>query len=224
MKIAGFDARLVDVEIPIGDGTPRLVKLWEVDGLERYVDAVSLLREPDPVEPPYWALLWSGAHALARAVWRSGPVAGRRVLDVGAGLGLAGISAALGGARVTFMDKNDEALEFVRASARENGLDGVEVLRVDFTRDRLPEPFDLVLAADVVYDRAQHRELAEFVNAHVAPGGEAWITDRMYVGTDAFFAHLAALGFEDRVDELDVPEMGDPMRTRLHRLTRRKTS
>ncbi|MFN7954615.1 MAG: methyltransferase domain-containing protein [bacterium] len=220
MEIAGFEARLRTVGLSDGERA-RAVRLWEVADLERYVDRDELLRAAAPAEPPYWALVWSGAEALARAVVGAAGLIGRRVLDLGAGLGLSGLAAGLAGAEVTFADLRPESLAFAAASARANGLVGWRTVLLDFTRDTLDRRFDLVLAADVVYDPLQHEALAAFLDRHVASDGAAWVTDRLYVATDAFFVRLRERGFRDAVEDLTVPEMGEAMRTRLHRLTRR---
>ncbi len=219
MEIEGFEARLRTVVLD-GIDHPRAVRLWEVADLARYVDRDELLREQAPADPPYWALVWSGAEALARAVVAGPSLIGRRVLDLGAGLGLSGLAACLVGADVTFADLRPESLAFVAASAHANGFTRWRTVTLDFTRDRLDRRFDLVLAADVVYDPAQHEALATFLLDHTTPGGDVWVTDRLYVATESFFDRLRDAGFRDTVEDLTVPEMGERMRTRLHRLRR----
>jgi predicted nicotinamide N-methyase len=103
---------------------------------------------------PYWAELWPSGVALARAL-RGRSMRGARVLELGCGLGLASIVAALHGADVLATDWSDEALAATRANAERNGAT-LEVLRVDFNdaRDVVDlAPFDLILAADVLYER-----------------------------------------------------------------------
>ena len=57
-------------------------------------------QDEDGFAAPYWAHYWAGGLALARYVLdHPGAVAGRRVLDLGAGSGLVGIAAAKAGAR-----------------------------------------------------------------------------------------------------------------------------
>lgn len=220
MKLAGMDARLRTVVLDAASGQPRAVRLYEVDDLERYVDRAALLSEREPVDPPYWALVWSGAEAVARGLLGGPSLVGRSVLDLGCGLGLAGLAAALHGGRVWFADRCPEALSFAAASAAANGLSEWACVELDFTADRLERRFDVILAADVVYDRALHGALARFLESHLADGGSVWLTDRLYVETDAFFADMCARGFRDRVADVVVPEMGESMRTRLHHLYR----
>src|SRR5262245_12949823 len=142
--LAGYEARLTSVRA--GDDA---VALWQVEDLERHVDRRALLAD-DAREPPYWAHLWSGARVLAAAVPRSGG----RAVELGCGLGLPGLAAARRGARVTFVDRERAPLAFVRASALANGLGPVDVVAADLTAGVLHAAFDLVLLAEVLYDRA----------------------------------------------------------------------
>jgi predicted nicotinamide N-methyase len=99
-------------------------------------------------EPAYWALCWGSGLALARFLldaphW----VAGRSVVDLGSGSGIAGIAAALAGAStVTACDTDADARAATSANAALNGV------QVDVV-DTLPPRADVVLMADVLYDR-----------------------------------------------------------------------
>ena len=111
---------------------------------------------------PYWAELWPAATALAAALPE---VAGRRVVELGCGLGVPALVASARGAEVTATDWAEEAIELLRENAARNGLHVQAELR-DW-RDPWPARFDVVLAADVLYERrnvepllARLRELA----------------------------------------------------------------
>ena len=74
---------------------------------------------------PYWAELWPSGLALARVVRRR-DVDGLRVLELGCGLAVPSIVAALGGAQVLATDWSPEALEVAAANAERNDAE-VEV-------------------------------------------------------------------------------------------------
>ncbi len=97
---------------------------------------------------PYWAELWPAASALAGAL---PDVAGLRVAELGCGLGVPALVAAARGADVTATDWAADAIDLLRANAKRNGL----TLRAEVRDWRHPwsERFDLVLAADVLYER-----------------------------------------------------------------------
>jgi predicted nicotinamide N-methyase len=124
---------------------------------------------------PYWAQPWPSGTALARAVAvRS--LGGMHVVEVGCGLGLASLGAALAGARVLATDWSPGALELLRANAAANDL-ALETLPVDWTAPApLLEraPFDLVLAADVLYER---RAVAPLADLLPRLGGEVLLAD-----------------------------------------------
>ncbi len=90
---------------------------------------------------PYWAELWPSASALARAVGvRS--LRGARVLELGCGLGLPSLAAAVAGGRVTATDWAPDAIAMLERNAARNGL-SIEALTVSWTApdaDRRPRP------------------------------------------------------------------------------------
>ena len=208
-EIAGFGARLTH----IAAGGHR-VALWQVDDLERYVDRHALLAAVDTPEPPYWAHLWSGARVLAEAVPR-----GRvHAVELGCGLGLPGLVAALHGARVTFVDRAAAALAFVRASAAANGV-AIDTVAADVTSGAVRRTFDLVLLAEVLYDRTAFPPVARAIADHLAPGGLALLADGSRIDTRAFYPELGALGLHVRTTRHQVVEEGVPETIALSAIT-----
>ena len=88
---------------------------------------------------------------------------GRRVLELGAGLGLPSLAAALGGADVLATDWAEDAVSLLRANAERNHLR----LRAELARWDEPERFgagwDVVLAADVLYERRNADQLLDLL-------------------------------------------------------------
>src|SRR3954452_23302329 len=103
---------------------------------------------------PYWADLWPSAQLLARTI-AGRALRGARVLELGCGLGLPSLAAALAGGRVMSTDWAPEAVAAVRRNAERNEI-SLETAVCDWRTP--PEsvcagPWDLVLAADVLYER-----------------------------------------------------------------------
>jgi predicted nicotinamide N-methyase len=134
--------------------------------------------DADEEYPPYWAELWPSGVALARAVAAAKP-AGARVLELGCGLGLPSIAAALGGGHVLATDRSADALAFTAYNATLNGT-SVEVAECSWA-DPAPVlargPWDLVLAADVLYRHGGLDDLADMLPRLVAGTGEVWLAD-----------------------------------------------
>jgi predicted nicotinamide N-methyase len=148
---------------------------------------------------PYWAELWPSGVALARQL-DGRTLRGVRVLELGCGLGLPSIVAALAGGRVLATDWSSTALELLEHNAERNGA-VVQTLRADWKRpDELLArgPFPLVLAADVLYERRDVPVLLDLLPQLVAPGGEIWLADPGRATADAFLTLVDAEGWGRR--------------------------
>ena len=132
----------------------------------------------DQAYPPYWAEVWESGVELAHAV-SARPWTGRAVLELGCGLGLPSLAAALGGARVLATDRSADALAFAGANAAQNGV--TVQTAVCAWAEPAPllarAPWDLVLAADVLYGQRNVDELTALLPRLVEDGGEVWVAD-----------------------------------------------
>ena len=223
-EIAGYPAETIDVDLDTADtDEPQPsagIRLYRVARLEELVDREALLRGGDGPDPPYWALVWIGARAIAARLRRHPPSPEARVLDLGCGLGLTGVVAGLAGCEVTFADYVDDALAFARASAELHELQRFTVRRLDFTRDRTGQRYDLILAADVIYDPAHYRPLVDFLDAHLATGGTILMTETLRADARDVLRMLAELGYTKETEPVWIEEEGKPERTWLHALRR----
>ena len=143
----------------LGDAQLRLQALPDSDLSLWLIDPANMARAFSPAEtqrlleaPPYWCFCWASGLALAQWIAANpAVVAGRQVLDFGSGSGVAGLAAArAGAARVVCCDLDPLALAACRANAQANGaqIETLDDLHAS------PERFDIILAADVLYDRA----------------------------------------------------------------------
>jgi len=109
---------------------------------------------------PYWAEVWASGVVLASVVAER-ELSGARVLELGCGLALPSLAAALRGASVLATDWSPDAIAVLELNAARNGV-SLESALVSWSE---PEPlvahapWDLVLAADVLYERRNTEEL-----------------------------------------------------------------
>lgn len=137
---------------------------------------------------PYWAELWPSALALARYLTER-LLSGRRVVELGCGVGLPTVVALDRGAGVMVTDHYDAALDFTVHNARTNTGREPETMLLDWHTPPVEGPgrFDLVLAADVLYERRNVPSLAALIPALLAPEGEAMLADPRSKDTPFFW-------------------------------------
>jgi predicted nicotinamide N-methyase len=115
--------------------------------------------------PPYWTFCWASGHAPASYILkRELQVKGRTILDFGSGSGAVAIAAAMAGAEKVFAcDNDDDALTAIAANADLNNVR----IETCASVDEIADPLDIVIAADVFYDRENSLYLENFL--HWAP-------------------------------------------------------
>jgi predicted nicotinamide N-methyase len=185
---------------------------------------------------PYWAELWPSARGLTRELLdgddsakvrecesaKVGGWAGVRVLELGCGVALPSLALHARGADVLATDWYADALGFARANAARNGLPPLRTEVLDWRHPPEGRDFDLVIAADVLYEPRNAPFLQALLPRVTAPGGTVLIADpgRVYAGD--FFRAMAEDGWS--VDEAGVrmePSAVDAeSRVRIHRLRR----
>ncbi|HKU59139.1 MAG TPA: class I SAM-dependent methyltransferase [Gaiellaceae bacterium] len=141
---------------------------------------------------PYWAELWPAARALVEAL---PDVRDLRVVELGCGLGVPSLVAASRGADVTAVDWAEDAIALLRDNAKRNGLT-LRAERRDW-REPWDERFDLVIAADVLYE---HRNVEPVLNRlrELAPAALLALAGRPY--EDAFLRLARESG--ERVEQI----------------------
>jgi predicted nicotinamide N-methyase len=166
-------------------------------------NADELISEDDYVMDerlPYWADLWPSAQILAGEV-RTMRLAGQRVLELGCGMGLVAIAAALAGGDVTATDYYEDAILFAKLNAAEATGKTIATRMVDWTK--MPPDlgkFDVVLASDVLYEPRYAALVAGAIAATLARGGEAIVADPGRIALPDFREEAAALGLSSEGD------------------------
>jgi predicted nicotinamide N-methyase len=144
---------------------------------------------------PYWARLWPSGYALALELASAPTGPGARVLELGAGLGLPSVVAAREGADVLATDGAHDAVAFTAHNLALNDLSG-RAAHADWTEhgDLLVEqgPFDLVLAADVLYTIANKDAALDLLPRLLSPGGEIRLADPDRANARVFLAAARA--------------------------------
>lgn len=202
-ELAALDDRFVlsTVDVTIGGMTVHLEKPRNADDLISEADFAHDERLP------YWADLWPASVVLADHVLRERALLGAvpegprpTALELGCGLGLVTLAAQRAGYAVTATDYYDDALRFAARNALRHTGERPAVRLVDWRA--LPDDlgtFDLVLAADVLYERAYAAFVAEAIARALAPTGRALVADQGRVALEDFLSEAAARGLAAQV-------------------------
>ena len=176
-----------------------------VDSLAEAAAAGELPPDEAALHLPYWMMPWASGFALAEAVLAQRElVAGKRSLELGCGLGTTAIAALVAGADLTANDCFEDALEYCRFNALRNTGREPTTLPADWRNPdqhaRLADtgPFDLVLAADVLYDAEDIEPLLALVPSLLAPDGELWLAEPGRPSAERFAGLLRERGWPER--------------------------
>lgn len=156
-------------------------------------------------------VLWPGARTAAHSL-ACGPLAGKRVMEVGAGTGLASMAAAmLGAADVLATDHSSETLELIEAAARAQGLCQLRVGLLDLLDDDAPLPadVDVAVAADLLYSEELARAVARTCARLARRGAALIVTDSQHRWSNAFAEELAhCLGASEAAPKFEQRALG----------------
>ncbi|MGC9022449.1 MAG: class I SAM-dependent methyltransferase, partial [Dissulfurimicrobium sp.] len=102
---------------------------------------------------------------------------GRRILELGAGVGVAGIVAAAFGHCVTVTDFDDEILDFARVSAAVNGCEGVFQKRLDWLEpDGSLGKFEIIIGSEILFNSRFFAPLLKVFEIFLAPNGVIYLS------------------------------------------------
>lgn len=177
---------------------------------------------------PYWTDLWASARMLAKVVLREPwtQLSGRfgsplAALEVGCGLGLAGIAALARGLEVTFSDCDETAVAFAAANARLNGFKHYRTLPIDLRSPPRDLQYPVILGSDLMYEERLVEPLVDLIDRVLLPGGVALITDPDRQGAKSFRWRVQNAGLEVEASLVRAGEPGgERIKGTLYRISR----
>lgn len=165
---------------------------------------------------PLFGMVWPSARILA-GIAQTLPIVGKRVLEIGCGLGLASLVMRRRGADITASDRHPLAAAFLAENQRLNRLPGIGFRTGSWSEaDPTLGAFDLIVGSDVLYERDLPGMLSGFIDRHSSPTVEIIIVDPDRGNRPAFNRHMVGLGY--RLEETRVTshqESGEPYKGRI---------
>jgi predicted nicotinamide N-methyase len=192
---------LEEVEVCIGD---RTWSILHTGALTSRDEELAFLTGDKAKTHPYGVVLWPAAIALAHDL-AGREVAGKRILELGAGTGLPGIVAAALGARVVQTDRQNLVLHVCKLNAERNGLSAAIEHRIaDWTAWEDRERYDLILGSDILYAAALHPHLRRIFDGNLAAGGTLLIADPFREASIPLLEAMEAEGWRVALDKWTV--------------------
>ena len=210
--IAQIKRRFDVAERTIILGRGKALRLLCVRDVDALLDREEYIREE---RLPYWAEVWASGVALARYIAEHPFPSEGTVLDLGCGIGTAGIAAALTGHRVLACDYDPDALAFARCNAHLNRVASrMRFKWVNWHRPALRGEFPYILGADILYDRDDIGPLVRFFDRYTAAGGKVLLANPDRGVEKMAWKDLEEIGFRMEAHDVVPVEEGD----RIHRV------
>lgn len=186
--------------------------------LQQYSDPLgeAELAGISPANWPLFGHVWPSARVLARAM-HSFDLAGKRILEIGAGLALASLVIQRRAGNATVSDRHPLSPAFLKENLSLNRLGPLKYQRGNWAGSN-PElgQFDLIIGSDVLYERQQPGQLAAFIHRHAAPSAEVVIVDPDRGNRAEFCREMAGLGYRCAMRRADrFLENGEPYKGRF---------
>ncbi len=206
--VPGYSTRIVNVQV--GDHAYRLRVLGD---LQQFADPDGLGADLG-ISSAQWSLfgqLWPSGRLLAQTMERA-DVAGKRILETGCGIGLSSLVLQRRGAIVVASDIHPLTEGFLAYNAALNALDAVHYrqMRWNVALTTLGR-FDMIIASDVLYERAHAALLADVVERYAQPSAEVVISDPGRGNSAALSRLLDAQGFSLQESRAGIDNEADAL-------------
>ena len=215
-----FTIDLVEQNYQIGG---HRLRLFRVHNLDELVDQVGEEQFMLDERMPYWAELWPSAIGLARYITgHIQVIKDKNVLELGCGLGLTSMAAALcKPKRLLVTDYEQDALDLTRKNFGLNGIALPELSLLDW-RDANPEQrYDVILAADILYEERFFAPLRRLFDLYLEQGGRILIAEPDRPVARKFFEGFAEYGFAWSAQTMQMEQDGRPIRVHIFRIHRK---
>ena len=147
--------------------------------LLRMTDLEEILDGKDPLKDvttfPFWIRLWEAAIVLSQFIAGTPCKPGTKLLELGAGLGAPGLTAAKVGYDVTLSDYEDIILDFERINAAASRLDNVECCMLDWLKPDTTQRYDVILGAEILFREEFFQPLLNVLEKTLKPGGVIYL-------------------------------------------------
>lgn len=196
------------------------IRLLKAADLEEFLDG----KDPfaDVTEFPFWIRLWDAAMLLAYVLGSQPETQGKRLLELGAGLGAPGLAAAAAGYDVTISDYEDIIMDFQKVSAAASGLSGVDFAHLDWLDPPDIAPFDILAGAEILFRDEFFEPLLNVFKKYLKQDGMIYLAHDKKRQSLPKFLKLAQNDFDIAWKEQVIKQSGKDVTIVINRLRHKK--
>lgn len=171
LEMASEKFQVAFEDVRVGDHE---LKILQIADLEGYIDQLAE-QSREKIELPFWAKIWPASILLSYYLTSLSPEKkDSQIIELGSGIGVAGLFAAARGFKVILSDYSPEALLFAKINILKNDLqEFASVMQVDFTMDRIDQKFQYIVGSEIFYRESGYRGLVKFLLHHLSPAAAA---------------------------------------------------
>jgi len=149
------------------------LQLLKITDLEEILDGKDPLKDVSSF--PFWIRLWEAAIVLSEFIAGLPHEPDTTLLELGAGLGAPGLTAAAAGFAVTLTDYEELILDFERINAAASGLDNVRFSLLDWLNPPKMEQYDVIVGAEILFREAFFQPLLDVLRKALKPTGVVYL-------------------------------------------------
>jgi len=145
---------------------------------------------------PLWAKIWEASLVMAEYLAGITVDPKKRFLEIGSGMGIAGIVASSFGHDITLTEYNTDALNFARANAEKNRIDTdstLKIVRLDWNEPILEETYDLIFGSEIIYNDRDYQPILRLFEKFLKPGGKIILAERVRKTSIEFFKQISKI-------------------------------
>lgn len=197
-----------------------VIRLLKITDLEEFLDG----KDPfeDVSEFPFWVKLWEAAIVLAYVLDSLPEKNSRSLLELGAGLGLPGLTAASAGFDVTLSDYEEIILDFQRVSCAASKLNNVSIENIDWLHPSQLNQFDVIAGAEIIFREEFFQPLLSIFKKYLKPDGRIYMAHNAERKSLLRFLKLASNDFDISVSKQTMKKPDGDVSILINCLRRKK--
>ncbi len=163
-----------------------------------------------PSQWPLFGVVWESSEVLAEKMLEF-DIKGKRILEIGCGMALSSLLLNSRNADITATDYHPEVASYLADNVKLNNGNHIPFLRTGWENlddDALGE-FDVLIGADLLYEKQHIKLLTDFINRHSKPECEIIIVDPGRGHHAPFSKRMVELGYSH--NQYKPPQL-DPLK------------